>query len=446
MPTIVERYIQRFPSSARMYERGLSYFPSGITHQNRFATPFPVYFDRASGGLKFDLDGNETIDYVMGNGALLQGHAHPEIVAAITSQVARGTHLGGNAPLEIEWAEAVLRLVPAAEKVRFTNSGTESTLLAIRLSRAYTGKTKILKFEEHYHGWHEYGVVGANNSGAMVPKSIVDMIIVVRPNIDEVEQALRKDSDIACVILEPTGGHFSTFPIQPDPFLRQLREVTTRHGVALIFDETITGFRVSKGGAQVRYNIEPDLSTFGKIVAGGMPGACVAGKTELLEMMSFRGDPEWDNNRRIGQGGTFNANPPTAIAGVVGLKMVAEQPINERADAMAARLKKGLNEVFQRIEVPGFAYGIASMVNPIIGIEPKGEDYFEAPPITYEERRTADSNGRTGYLTKAMLNYGVHVMGGRVFMVSSAHTEEQIDHTIEAFENSLKDLRAQAIV
>ena len=223
-------------------------FPSGITHQNRFATPFPVYFNRASGGLKFDLDGNETIDYVMGNGALLQGHAHPEIVAAIASQVAQGTHMGGNAPLEIEWAEAVLRLVPAAEKVRFTNSGTESTLLAIRLARAYTKRTKILKFEEHYHGWHEYGVVGANNSGAMVPKSIMDMILVVRPNIDEVEQALKQDSDIACVILEPTGGHFSTFPIQPEPFLKELREVTAKHGVALIFDETITGFRISKGG------------------------------------------------------------------------------------------------------------------------------------------------------------------------------------------------------
>ena len=446
MATIDERYTQKFPSSAVMFEKAKDYFPSGIVHQNRFATPFPIYFNRAQGGVKYDLDGHEIIDYVMGNGALLQGHAHPEIVAAVAAQVAQGTHLGGNTPFEVEWAEAVMRLVPSAEKVRFTNSGTESTLLAIRLARAFTGKTKILKFEEHYHGWHEYGVIGANNSGAMVPQAIMDMAIVVRPNIEEVEEALKNDSDVACAIVEPTGGHFSTFPLQPDPFLKQLREVTSKYGVLLISDETITGFRVSKHGAAARYGIVPDISTFGKIVAGGMPGACVAAKSDILDMMAFRGEPEWDNNRRIGQGGTFNANPPTAMAGIVGLRMVAEQPINERADAMAARLKSGINESFQRVEVPGFAYGIASLVNPIIGIEPKGDEYFEAPPITYEERRAAEAKYSPGHLTKAMLYHGAHVMGGKVFMVSSAHTEDQIDRTIGAFENSLRDLRAEGIV
>ena len=212
----------------------------------------------------------------------------------------------------------------------------------------------------------------------------------------------------------------------------------------LIFDETITGFRISKGGAQVRYNVEPDLTTFGKVVAGGMPGAAVGGKAEIMEMMSFKGTPDWDNHRRIGQGGTFNANPPTAIAGIVGLKMIAEQPVNQRADAMAARLRAGLNDAFQRAEVPGFAYGIASLVNPILGLEPTGD--YETPVISYEDRRAAMTSMRTGYLTKAMLTYGVHVMGGQVFMVSSAHTEDQIDRTIQAFENSLRDLRAEGIV
>ena len=445
MATVDERYSQKFPSSAKMYDEAVGFFPSGVTHETRFATPFPVYFNRASGGVKYDLDGNEIIDYVMGNGALLLGHAHPELVAAISSQVAQGTHLGGSTPFEMQWAQSIMRLVPSVEKVRFTNSGTESTYLAIRLARAFTGKKKVLKFEEHFHGWHEYALPAQGNSPASaVPKEVLDLVVVVRPDIEEVEQALKNDPDIATVILEPTGGHYSCFPIQPEPFLKQLREVTARYGVVLIFDETITGFRVSKGGASTRYNIDPDISTFGKVVAGGMPGAAIGGKAEILEMMSFKGTPDWDNHLRIGQGGTFNANPPTAIAGITGLNLIADRPINEQADSMAARLKNGLNEAFQKTEVPGFAYGIASIVNPILGLEPKGD--FEAPVISYEERRQAMTAKRAGHLTKALLARGVHAMGGRVFMVSAVHTESQIDRTIEAFEGSLRDLRDEGIV
>ena len=193
MSTIDQRYTEKFPASASLYQKAVGYFPSGITHQNRFAEPFPVYFNRASGGVKFDLDGNEAIDFVMGNGALLQGHAHPEIVAAISSQVAQGTHLGGNTPFEMEWADAIMSLVPSVEQVRFTNSGTESTYLAIRLARAFNGKSKILKFEEHFHGWHEYALPSQGNAPpASVPQAIMDMVIVVRPNIDEVEDVLKK--------------------------------------------------------------------------------------------------------------------------------------------------------------------------------------------------------------------------------------------------------------
>ncbi len=445
MTTVDERYSQKFPSSAKMYEEAVGYFPSGITHETRFATPFPVYFNRATGAVKYDLDGNEIIDYVMGNGALLLGHAHPELVAAISSQVAQGTHLGGSTPFEMQWAQAIMRLAPSVEKVRFTNSGTESTYLAIRLARAFTGKKKILKFEEHFHGWHEYALPAQGNSPtSAVPQEVLDLVVVARPDIAEVEAALNNDPEIAAVMLEPTGGHYGCFPIQPEPFLRQLREVTARHGVVLIFDETITGFRVSKGGAAARYNIDPDISTFGKIVAGGMPGAAIGGKAEILEMMSFKGTPDWDNHRRVGQGGTFNANPPTAIAGITCLNMIAERPINEQADAMAARLKSGLNEAFQRTEVPGFAYGIASLVNPILGLEPKGD--YESPVIGYEERRQAMTSHRAGNLTKALLARGVHAMGGRVFMVSAVHTESQIDRTVEAFEGALRDLRDEGII
>ncbi|MQF69637.1 aminotransferase class III-fold pyridoxal phosphate-dependent enzyme, partial [SAR202 cluster bacterium AD-804-J14_MRT_500m] len=221
MTTVDERYSKKFPSSAKMYDEAVGFFPSGVTHETRFATPFPVYFNRASGGIKYDLDGNEIIDYVMGNGALLLGHAHPELVAAISSQVAQGTHLGGSTPFEMQWAQSIMKLVPSVEKVRFTNSGTESTYLAIRLARAFTGKKKVLKFEEHFHGWHEYALPAQGNSPASaVPKEVLDLVVVVRPDIAEVEQALKNDPEIATVILEPTGGHYSCFPIQPEPFLK----------------------------------------------------------------------------------------------------------------------------------------------------------------------------------------------------------------------------------
>ena len=447
MSSIDDRYIKKFPGSANAYNTAVEFFPSGITHQNRHAEPFPVYFNAGSGGVKFDLDNNTIIDFVMGNGSLLQGHAHPKIVEAISSQVARGTHLGGSTLFEIEWAKSVKNLVPWLEQVRFTNSGTESTYLALRCIRAFNKKSKILKFEEHFHGWHEYALPSQGNAGpAFVPQAIMDMVIVVKPELGEVEKALKEHPDIGVVMLEPTGAHYACFPLQPETFLKELRDLTNRYNIVLMFDETITGFRISKGGAQIRYNVQPDISVFGKIVAGGMPGAAIAGSSEILEMMSFKGDPDWDNNQRIGQGGTFNGNPPTAIAGTVGLNMIADEPINQVADTMASRLRTGINSAFKSTNIPGFAYGIASIVNLFFGKYPSKPTDLESPNLSYEEVRQNMTAMRKGYLTKAMLTHNVHVMGGQVFMVSSAHTEEQIDQTIRAFELSLRDLKSEGIV
>jgi glutamate-1-semialdehyde 2,1-aminomutase len=445
MATLDDRYRQMFTKSAQAYEEAKGLFPGGITHQNRYASPFPVYFTHASAGLKWDLDGHEVIDYVMGNGALLLGHAHPQIVAAVTAQMAQGSHLGGNTQFEMEWARAIKRLVPAAETVRFTNSGTESTYLALRLARAATGKHKLIKFSEHFHGWHEYALPDQGNSpAAAVPQAVLDLVIVLPPDLSAVEEVLASETEIAAVILEPTGAHYGCFSLHCDTFLPALRQLTEKYGVLLIFDEVITGFRVSPGGAQVRYGVTPDLTTFGKIVAGGMPGAAVAGKAEIMDMMAFRGDPAWDNRRRIGQGGTFNANPPTAVAGITALNLIATEPMNQRADALAERLKAGLNTAFQHTGIPGHAYGVASMVNPVLGVDDHCDRQY--CDLTYEGRRQAMTSLRCGALTKAMLTQGVHVMGGQVFMVSAVHTEAQIDRTIDAFEHALRDLRAEGIV
>jgi glutamate-1-semialdehyde 2,1-aminomutase len=241
---------------------------------------------RGKGPFKYDVDGNEIIDYVMGNGSLLLGHSPPAVVEAVKRQVDLGTHLGGATTWEVEYAEAVKQLMPKLERIRFTSSGTESTLLAMRIARAYTGKDKIVKFYEHFHGWHDYVVIGAGQSVGGVPQGVKDTIIVAPADVKEVDRILEQDDNVAGVIVECNGAHFGTFPLQNPQFLRNLQEVCHKHNVVFIMDEVITGFRLSKGGAQERWDLDPDLTAVAKIMAGGQPGAAVGGKADIMEVMA----------------------------------------------------------------------------------------------------------------------------------------------------------------
>lgn len=304
MTSISESYSRLHPRSAELYQQGLQLFPSGVTHDIRFLPPFPIYVARAAGPRKWDVDGNEIIDYVMGHGALLLGHSHPLVVEAVTRQMARGTHYGASHEVELAWGGWVQRLVPSAERVRFTSSGTEATLMAIRLARAYTGRDRIAKFDYHFHGWHD-NVVGARYAdsdllrAAGVPLAALESQITVPQNdIDIVERTLAQSPDVAAVIIEPTGASWGTVPLAPG-FLAQLRDVTQRHGVLLIFDEVVTGFRVSPGGAQKLFNVMPDLTCLAKVLAGGLPGGAVAGRKDILSMMEFRADADWNFGRRV---------------------------------------------------------------------------------------------------------------------------------------------------
>jgi glutamate-1-semialdehyde 2,1-aminomutase len=245
--SILDEYTRLHPASAALYQESLQTFPSGVTHDVRFLQPFPVYVDRANGSRKWDVDGIEYVDYVMGHGALFMGHAHPEITAAVIEQAQKGTHYGANHRLELEWGKLVRQIVPSAEEVRFTSSGTEATLMAIRLARAYTGRDKILKFDHHFHGWHD-AVVGARSPedehphSAGVPSGTAGNTISVPQNdIALVEEKLAP-GEVAAVILEPTGASWGTLPLQ-EGFLAQLRDATRRHSTVLIFDEVVTGFR-----------------------------------------------------------------------------------------------------------------------------------------------------------------------------------------------------------
>lgn len=450
MTSIGEAYRNLHPRSAALHREALETFPSGVTHDTRFLTPFPLYVERAQGSRKWDVDGNEIIDYVMGHGALLLGHAYPDIARAIQEQAAKGSHYGASHELELRWGQAIQRLIPSAEVVRFTSSGTEATMMAIRLARAYTGRDKLLKFDGHFHGWHD-SVVGVRRgesdhvSSIGVPEAASsNTLSVPQGDIDAVEARLA-EGDVAAVILEPTGPHWGALPLAAG-FLGQLREATSRHNTVLIFDEVVTGFRVSPGGAQARYGVTPDLTPLAKIVAGGLPGGAVAGRADILSLIEFRDDAAWNHHQRVFHPGTFNANPLSAAAGSTMLSLIESGQRHARADATNERLVRGLNAELERAGVPGAAYGLASYFHvtlgrecprPGDGIEWPGEDGAAPPQMSAEMGLT---------VRRAMLNHGVDFMGGTTGHVSAVHSDEDVDRTVEAFGIVLDELRAENLL
>jgi glutamate-1-semialdehyde 2,1-aminomutase len=443
MSTILDDYIAQHPGSAQRYAEATNLFPGGVTHDTRYAQPFPLYMTHGQGPRKWDVDGNEYVDYVSGHGSLLLGHAHPAIAEAVSRQVLRGTHLGGSTDEEMRWGRAIQALMPSVEKVRFHSSGTEATMMAMRLSRAYTGRNKIMKFQDHFHGWHDYAMTGSDRSAPGIPEATKEtMVILPSGDLKAVEDTLNRDKDIAALILEPTGAHMGQLPFDTPNYLKGLRELTAQHGVVFIFDEVVTGFRASPGGSQVRYGITPDLTTMAKIVAGGLPGGAVGGKAEIIDMIAHRGDPDWDNTHRVYHPGTFNANPLSAVAGATCLEMIASQPINQQADAMATRLKAGMNELFGKMEIAGHAHGIASLIHVVMADCDCGRDICTMP---HSEIKKAVGSPQTTALKRGLQNSGVDIMGREGFLVSATHTEREIDETLEAFESTLAAIRSEGL-
>ena len=444
MPTILEDYIARHPGSAQRYRESLGIFPGGVTHDTRYAQPFPLFMTHGEGPRKWDVDGNEYVDYVSGHGALLLGHSHPAIAEAVSRQIQRGTHLGASTDEELRWAKAVMALMPSVEKIRFHSSGTEATLMAMRLARAYTGKNKVIKLQDHFHGWHDYAMAGSDRSAPGIPPASWGTMIVLPPgDLAAVEDALARDADIAALILEPTGAHYGQLPFDAPAYLRGLRELTQQYGVVFIMDEVVTGFRASPGGAQTLYGITPDLTAMAKIVAGGLPGGAVGGKADIVDMIAHRGDPEWDNGQRVYHPGTFNANPLSAAAGATALELIASQPINRQADARAAQLQAGLNETLGRLEIPGHAYGIASMIHLTLA---DGADGRELGPAAHRQLSEAAASPAAVAMKRGLQNRGVDIMGRDAFLVSATHTETDIDQTIGAFEETMAAVRAEGLI
>src|SRR6202521_5654018 len=371
--TIDEAFRKRFARSGELYERSRQAIAGGITHDSRNFAPFPIYIERADGSRKWDVDGNELIDHWMGHGSLLLGHSHPQVTAAVAEQIHKGTHYGACHELEVAWAEQIVRMIPSAEWVRFTMSGTEATMLAMRDARAFTNRELIIRFAGHFHGWHDYAMAGYQppfdtSTPTGVPKAVAATMLVAYPNnIESVRQLLDDHpGQVAAVIVEPGGGSNGIIPTSV-PFLAELRTLTAERGVVLIFDEVITGFRYSPGGAQQVYGITPDLTTLAKIVAGGLPGGAVVGKRDILQVQTLKGELHKDRFERVLQQGTFNANPMSAAAGFTALQLVAEGSPTEQAAQAGEQLRQGLRDTLERRGVAGAILGESSVFQILLG-------------------------------------------------------------------------------
>ncbi len=385
----------------------------------------PIFIDRGEGPYLFDVDGNRYVDYVLSWGPLILGHAHPRVVEALKRAVERGTSYGAPTALETELAELVIEAMPAIEMVRFVNSGTEATMSALRLARAYTGRDKIIKFEGCYHGHADSLLVRAGSGVATlglpdspgVPAGAAqDTITVPYNDLEAVERAFAAHPDqIAGVIVEPVAGNMGVVLPQPG-FLEGLRRLTQENGALLIFDEVMTGFRVAYGGAQSLYDIQPDLTTLGKVIGGGLPVGAYAGRREIMEMVAPAGP--------MYQAGTLSGNPLAMTAGIETLKVLQEPGIFEEIEQKTAALADGIGQAAREAGVPVFQTRVGTMFCT----------FFTSDPVTdYASAKKADT-ARFGRFFRAMLEQGVYLAPSQfeAGFMSLAHSDEDIERTVEA--------------
>jgi glutamate-1-semialdehyde 2,1-aminomutase len=425
-------YARANPRSRAAHEGALTLFPSGLTHDARRQDPFPVSVTHADGAYKLDLDGHRLVDYVTGHGALVAGHSHPVVVEAIRRQAGLGQHLGAAGELQADWAERIIRLVPSAERVRFTSSGTEATLLALRVARGFTGRNRVLKLAGHFHGWHEDAIPGValpfdgeppHGSPPNPDLGVVDPFA---------EGALERElerGDVACVILEPTGAAWGAVPLPPAR-VAAIAAAARAAGSLVVFDEVVTGFRWSPGGAQAVIGVTPDLTALAKVVAGGLPGGALTGRADVMEALAFR-----EGRAKVEHPGTHNAHPLSAAAGIATLDLLADGSALAGANARAEELRGALCAAFEQRSTPGYAYGQASTFCLIFG-ERTGD------PVTLKR---GVPEPLLSALQCAMLLEGAHLFHG-CGLLSIAHGGEEIELTATAFARALERLQDEGLI
>ena len=414
--------------SEELFAKARKVIPGGVNSPVRACRSVgmdPVFIQRAEGSKVFDADGNGYIDYVGSWGPMILGHRHPEVISAIEGVLARGTSFGAPTDLEVALAEMVIEAVPSVEMVRMVNSGTEATMSAVRLARGVTGRDLVIKFDGCYHGHGDTFLVAAGSGVATlgipgspgVPEACVKNTLSITYNDTKrfTEVCSKKGDAIAAVIVEPVAGNMGL--VLPNlGFLETLREVTQEHGIMLIFDEVMTGFRVAYGGAQALYGIKPDLTCMGKVIGGGLPVGAYGGKREIMSEIAPEGP--------VYQAGTLSGNPVAMAAGLATLKCLHQPGFYESLEARSAMLAQGLREAASQAGLPVVTNRVGSML---------GLFFTDQPVSNFAEAQKSDVSLFARYY-KEMLQRGIYLAPSQyeAAFVSGAHSEADIETTIQA--------------
>ncbi len=420
--------MKTFANSHRLFRKAAKTIPGGVNSPVRAFRAVggnPLFIDHAKGARIYDVDGNSYIDYVLSWGPMILGHAHPAVVKALRSAVGRGTSFGAPTALEVELAEQVLRLYPSMDMIRMVNSGTEATMSAIRVARGFTGRDRIIKFEGCYHGHGDAFLIKAGSGAATmgVPDSAGvtegtarDTLTAVFNDLGSVERAFdAAPGKIAAVIVEPVVGNIGCVLPQPG-FLETLRTATKKHGIVLIFDEVMTGFRVSFGGAQKHYGIKPDMTCLGKVIGGGLPVGAYGGRREIMAMVSPEGP--------VYQAGTLSGNPLAMTAGITTIRELAKPGAYRALEEKSSMLEAGLKDAAKRAGVRTRFYRAGSMFCT----------YFTDTDVRdYSTAKTADT-AKFGRFFTEMLQQGVNIAPSQfeAGFMSMAHSDKELDRTVRA--------------
>ena len=425
-------YRRTTPGSRALHEKAVAAMPGGTTRTTTYFDPYPLYIDRGQGCRIWDVDGTERIDMLGNYTAMILGHAHPKVVEAISRQASRGTAFAAANPLEVQLATLLCERVPSLDAVRFCNSGTEATMFAMRLARAFTGRPKIARMEGGYHGTHDYAEVSTHPAVAEAgppdaplaqpdsvgtPRWVLEETVVLPfNNADAAEAILRRHGDeVAAVILEPVIGAGGVIAATPD-FLNRLRTVTRELGVLLIFDEVIS-LRVAPGGAQQMYGVMPDLTTMGKIIGGGLPVAAFGGRADVMALL----DPR--RNGSMAQGGTYNGNPLGMAAGLAAMTELTPD-VYEDLNRKGARVAEMLAEVFASHDVPVQVNAVGSMF---------ALHFTDRPVTDYRGVAAADKKKAREFFL-GLVNHGVLIAPRGMGALSTPMAEPDIEQFIDAVE------------
>ncbi len=417
-----------YHKSEQLFQRAQQVMPGGVNSPVRAFKSVggnPVFFERAEGAYLYDVDGNRYIDYVNSWGPMILGFSHPKIVAAIREEAGKATSFGAPTELEIQLGELVCEMVPSIEMVRMVNSGTEATMSAIRLARGYTGRNKVIKFSGCYHGHGDSFLIqagsgattlGVPNSPGVTPQTAADTLIANFNDIASVEAQISANPDsIAAVIVEPIAGNMGMVTPQDD-FLAKLRRVTSKNGILLIFDEVMTGFRVAAGGAQEIYDIQPDITTLGKIIGGGLPVGAYGGRKEIMAHVAPSGP--------VYQAGTLSGNPLAMRAGLETLRLINQPGFYEGLEKKAARLEAGVRKNLEKLGINLHLTRVGSM----------GCLFFNSEAVHDYDAALKSNTDHYAQYFQEMLNQGIYLAPAQfeAYFLSNAISDIDIDATIEA--------------